>query len=295
MRLFFRNIRWLFRGVKVFALIGKSGTGKSFRAKLVAEKYGIPLIVDDGLIIKGKNILAGESAKKENTYLGAVKTALFQKDSHRRSAVEALRAEKFNKILILATSKKMAEKIAKRLELPPVSRFIMIEDVASQEEIETAMHYRKTHGKHVIPVPSLEIKRTYPQILSDSVKLFFKKGFGLFKKEKVIEKSVVRPEFAEKGSVTISESAVTELILHCLAEYDEELALSRANIVVENGAYRITLFLEVPFGKELASTLHELQQFIIEKLERFTGIIVEELHIIVDKIRGKKAAKKKKI
>ncbi|MEM5947621.1 hypothetical protein WKV44_03590 [Spirochaetia bacterium 38H-sp] len=295
MKLFFTNIKWLFKGVKVFALIGKSGTGKSFRAKLVAEKYGIPIIVDDGLIIKGKNIIAGESAKKENTYLGAVKTALFQKESHKKQAVEALRAEKFNKILILATSKKMAEKIARRLELPAISKFIMIEDVASQEEIETAMHYRKTHGKHVIPVPALEIKRTYPQILSDSVKLFFKKGFAFFKREKMIEKSVVRPEFADKGTVTISESAITEMILHCLAEYDEDLELSRANIVEEKGAYRITLFLSVPFGKELASTMHELQQYIVEKLERFTGIVVEELHIIVDKIRGKKADKKKKI
>ena len=41
--------------VKVYALVGRSGTGKSFRAQLVADKYHIPLIVDDGLLIKNDN------------------------------------------------------------------------------------------------------------------------------------------------------------------------------------------------------------------------------------------------
>jgi ABC-type antimicrobial peptide transport system ATPase subunit len=37
------------RRVKTYALIGGSGTGKSFRAKLLAQKYGIDFIIDDGL------------------------------------------------------------------------------------------------------------------------------------------------------------------------------------------------------------------------------------------------------
>ena len=51
----------------VYALVGKSGTGKSFRAKLLAEKIGISYIIDDGLLIYGDTILAGRSAKQENT------------------------------------------------------------------------------------------------------------------------------------------------------------------------------------------------------------------------------------
>ena len=40
----------------VFALVGESGTGKSFRAKLLAEKYGITAIIDDGLLIQNDKI-----------------------------------------------------------------------------------------------------------------------------------------------------------------------------------------------------------------------------------------------
>ena len=53
------------RGVTVFALVGRSGTGKSFRAKLVAQKFGIDLIIDDGLLIRDQKIIAGRSAKRE--------------------------------------------------------------------------------------------------------------------------------------------------------------------------------------------------------------------------------------
>jgi ABC-type transporter Mla maintaining outer membrane lipid asymmetry ATPase subunit MlaF len=62
---------------EILCIIGKSGTGKSFRAKLLAQKYGIELIVDDGLLIRDQKILAGRSAKKEKAYMAAVKTALF--------------------------------------------------------------------------------------------------------------------------------------------------------------------------------------------------------------------------
>ena len=50
------------RSVTVFALVGESGTGKSFRAKLLSEKYGIEAMIDDGLLIRDDRILAGKSA-----------------------------------------------------------------------------------------------------------------------------------------------------------------------------------------------------------------------------------------
>ena len=44
-------------GIKVFALVGRSGTGKSHHSKLLAQKYHIDLIIDDGLLIKGDKIV----------------------------------------------------------------------------------------------------------------------------------------------------------------------------------------------------------------------------------------------
>ena len=84
----FRYAFWKLKGVKVFALVGKSGTGKSFRSKLMADKHNIDLIIDDGLLIKGDRVLAGRSAKRENNFLTAVRTALFDDDEHQRETIE---------------------------------------------------------------------------------------------------------------------------------------------------------------------------------------------------------------
>ena len=80
--------------------------------KLVAAKYGVDLIIDDGLLIQDQKIIAGKSAKKETAYLSAIKTALFDDPAHRREVRNAIRNSDFKRILIVGTSAKMAAKIA---------------------------------------------------------------------------------------------------------------------------------------------------------------------------------------
>ena len=158
-------IRKLF-GIKVYALVGRSGTGKSFRARLIAGKYGIDLIIDDGLLIKGDNIIAGKSAKSEKVYLTAIKTALFDSVEHRTEVRNKLNEEKFTKILLIGTSEAMVQRIAKRLHLPKPGKVIQIEDIAPEEDIDKALKERAT-GKHVIPIPQVEVEKTmaisYPE------------------------------------------------------------------------------------------------------------------------------------
>lgn len=53
--------------LKVFAFVGPSGTGKSYRAQMVANERNINYIIDDGLLIKDNEVIAGSSAKKAAT------------------------------------------------------------------------------------------------------------------------------------------------------------------------------------------------------------------------------------
>src|SRR6056297_2854481 len=124
MKLGYKSVLWWLKSRKVFALIGKSGTGKSFRAKLIAQKHGIELIIDDGLLIRGNKIIEGKSAKREKAFLGAIRTALFDDDNHRKAVRKALEKEKFSKILIIGTSERMILKICERLRLPEPVRII---------------------------------------------------------------------------------------------------------------------------------------------------------------------------
>ena len=48
--------------MRVLAFVGPSGTGKSYRAQMVASEKNINFIIDDGLLIKDYDVIAGESA-----------------------------------------------------------------------------------------------------------------------------------------------------------------------------------------------------------------------------------------
>ena len=274
-----------FKRIVVYALVGESGTGKSFRAKLVAQKYEIEYIIDDGLLIRDNRIVAGHSAKKEKTFLAAVKVALFDEKTHRDEVAKKLQGEKTKKILILGTSEKMAIKIAARLQLPVPSKIIRIEDISSQDEIEKAIRNRRIEGKHVIPVPSIEVKRSYPNIFYNAIKIFKRKGpIGIGTLPVVHEKSVVRPEYSKRGKVIISEAALSQMVIHCVDEYNGDIRIKKITVKDDAMGYRLVITIDVPYGIQLGGNIHKLQQYIIENIERYTGIFIEEVNIIIDKI-----------
>lgn len=283
----FNKISYFFKRIKVFALVGPSGTGKSYHAKILSQKIGIDLIIDDGLLIRGDKILGGHSAKREKNYMGAVRCALFDEKSHRDEIARCLYKQKFKKILILGTSEKMVNKIAVRLQLPPPQKIIKIEEIATPEEIEKALRSRRVEGKHVIPVPSMEVQRNYPQIFYDRVKVFFSRKQNILggKSEQVFEKSVVRPEFSKNnGTVTISEAALSQIVIQCVEEYDKDVHIKKLSIKTDPNGYRLVILMDVPFGTQLIGKIHQMQEYIVDNVERYTGILIEDAHIIIDKI-----------
>ncbi|HOE08169.1 MAG TPA: hypothetical protein PLU33_02475 [Treponemataceae bacterium] len=276
-----------FKGITVYALVGESGTGKSFRAKLLAQKYGLEAIIDDGLLIKEDKILAGHSAKREKTFLAAVRVALFDDKSHRDDIAKVLQKTGIKKLLILGTSEKMVQKIAMRLQLPSPSKIIKIEDIATQDEIEYAIRSRRIEGKHVIPVPAIEVKRNYPQIFYNAVRVLLKRKKTPIisgNNTKVYEKSVVRPEFSKKGRISISEAALSQMVMHCVSEFDPQIRVKKLVIKTDERGYRLIITIDVPFGTQLTGKIHNMQKYTIDNIEQFTGILIEEVSIIIDKI-----------
>lgn len=278
------SIKQKFSPITVYALVGESGTGKSFRSKIVAEENGIHALIDDGLFILDDKIIAGHTAKKEKTYMGAVRAALFDDKEHRDQVAKALRQSHIKKILLLGTSEKMVSKIAMRLQLPQPTKIINIKDIATEEEIQKAIKSRQVEGKHVIPVPSIEVKKTYPQIFSNSLRELFNHKKGIKNSEKMVEKSVVKPEFSKKGRIEISEAALTQMVMHCVSETEPDIIIKKISIKTNAHGYKIIITIDVPFGTQLTGKIHKLQNFIIDQIESFTGILIEEVSIIIDKI-----------
>ena len=282
----FHHCVWLLKGVRVFGLVGKAGTGKSFRAQLIAKRHGIEMIVDDGLLIRDQRIIAGKSAKQAMGAYSAVKAALFDDPGHTHDVRIALAREKFKRILILGTSERMIQRIARRLNLPSPSRTIKIEEVATPEQIETAKQSRKKDGKHIIPVPAIEVKRRHSKIFFNAVRIFFKRQFGVLKKHDVFEKSIVKPVFTDtdRGRISISEEALTQMVLHCVAEFDAQLVVNKVIFTEKRNNFFIEVLLSVPFKTQLSGSIHALQTYILENIETYTGLLLEDVSITIDTI-----------
>ena len=106
---------------------------------------------------------------------------------------------------------------------------------------------------------------------------FFSKGLFAKKtgKGKLIEKSIVQPEFSKKGRVEISEAALTQMVMHCVAEESPDVKVKKIAIKTDSRGYRLVVTIDVPFGTQLTGKVHKLQQYIIDKIETFTGILIE--------------------
>lgn len=207
--------------MRVLAFVGPSGTGKSYRAQMVAGENNISYIIDDGLLVNGNEVVAGESAKKAPTKIETVKHAIFIDEKERKDMVKAIKRFKPESILILGTSDGMVEKIAANLELPKIEKTIYINEVATKDEMETARNIRVTQGKHVIPVPTFEIKKDFSGYILDPLQIFKSKGSG--KAPYISEKSIIRPTFSYLGNFTISDTVFRQIVEY-LAKKEEGIA-----------------------------------------------------------------------
>lgn len=281
-----------FKKVRIYALVGETGTGKSFRAKLVTHKKNIDMIIDDGLLIRNHRILAGRSAKREKNRVTAIKRAIFEDLDHAHEVRRILESEKFKSILILGTSEKMVARITERLHLPYPDEVIYIEDVASEEEIMAARDSRQLKGKHVIPVPVIEVKQDPAHRIIDTLKIFLKHHPVLFWKKQMAEKTVVQPPFSQRGRLSVSEAALSQMIMHCIREYSEDIGIDRIIIDITASGYEVEVKLKVLFGMIVSELLAGLQDYIITNIEQFSGIHIEAVHLTIDQVDKNSHGKK---
>lgn len=261
--------------MKVYALVGPSGTGKSHRAVLLANQHKIPLIVDDGLLIHAGKIMAGRSAKREESKMGAIRRALFYDKKQTKDVKDCLKKLNENKILILGTSIGMVERINERLELNGINRYIDITEISSQEEIDKALSVRNNEGKHVIPAPTIEVNKDFSGYLLHSLELFFKKDDQTIRHEK----SIVRPRFSFYGNLSINNRVLVDLIEYLLNSYNNITDYKKIKVEEIANQLIVDISLEISYGIKIREFTKMFRTALKEHLENNTGINVKEINI----------------
>ena len=264
--------------MKVYGLIGKSGTGKSFQAVNLCKQLNIESIIDDGLFICRNKVIAGISAKRQKTRVGAVKSALFYNDAHRDEVVEAINRIKPSSILVLGTSDEMVDRIVKRLELGRIGKRIYIEDITTEADRAIAQKQRNELGQHAIPAPTFQLKRQFSGCFMTPMRMLLKE----FAQGKALsEKSVVRPTYSYLGGYKISEKVMSD-IAECVRREDGNITeLSKVSVFPVQEGVDMYVAINIKYGTDLFGAAERYQKNLAGKIEEMTSFNVNSLEVEV--------------
>lgn len=269
--------------MQVYAFVGKTGTGKSYNAQKVAKKYGIRFIIDDAILIKDNKVIAGKSAKTEASKIASVKAAIFLDEVRKKQMCDAIKKEKVDKILILGTSDKMVRTIAENLKLDEICHTIYIEEIATKEQIEEARRSRTEEGKHIVPVPTFEIKKQFSGYFLDSLKIF-----NLFNKTDedidVSEKTIIRPTYSYLGNFVISDTVINEIISYSVARVPGVSKVMKVVTQKYIDGMKLDIDIEIKFGFNIPKLSSEIKNTVIYAVDKSTGINLFGININVKSI-----------
>lgn len=270
--------------VDVIALVGASGTGKSYRALQVAQEHEADALIDDGILIQNGKIIAGSSAKKEKNKIMAVRRAIFVLPGHAEEVRDAIRRIKPNRILIIGTSENMVHKIAKTLRLPSIQLIIRIEDIATHREIQQAQFHRLKEGKHIIPVPTIELKSHFSGYLIDPLQSLFKRS--RIKRRKLGEKSIVRPIFSYYGKLIIDDRVIRSIVEKIVRAREfirsvKHIDIRHLKSGDEDRGLTISCEVVLSYGSHIPTLVSQTQARIREAIEFTTGMVVRAIDIVV--------------
>ena len=272
--------------MKIIGLSGKSGTGKSYNAMELCGRMQIDGMIDDGLLIIENRIVAGISAKKQPTKIGAVKTALFSDNAHSEAVKKAIKKMEPKSLLIIGTSEKMIRQIAERLELPMPSRMVYIEDITTLDQRIKARKLRAETGTHVIPAPTFQVKRQFSGYFLDPMKRL--RGGAGSDRTITTEKTVVRPTYSYLGNYEISNKVITDIVHHA-ANINGNVASVlwvTSNNNTESGLY-VRVILQLNCGAKIRKAAAAIQKNVYDTIGHMTAFNVQSVDVEVRGLKRK--------
>lgn len=272
--------------MEVIAFFGPPGTGKSDRALVVAYENKASCIIDDGILIYHSRIVAGKTAKREESRLKAVRRAIFWDAEQREEVRQALEKINPKRVLILGTSDRMVETICKALGLPKPSKYIRIQDVARPDEMLKAKEARNKEGKHVIPVPTMELKPYFKGYLIDPLRFFRNRKKEMPKRfSENEERSVVRPVFSYYGKLSFSDRVIESLVYYAVRDM-KKIRITYVRSEKSTGQMNgLILFIDVSVKpgtpQEIKKIIHTMRDRIQREIEHTTGMSLDTIKVNV--------------
>ena len=135
---------------------------------------------------------------------------------------------------------------------------------------------RNKEGKHIIPVPTFELKRQFSGYFTDPITLFFKrKGQTIAE-----EKTIMRPSYSYLGEYKISQKVIADICAYEISRFDSIYKLNKMKIITAaNGFLTIDIDVTVNFPCRVSKQMELAAGQVKESVENHTGIAIRRVSV----------------
>ena len=155
--------------------------------------------------------------------------------------------------------------------------------------MEEAVRIRRTEGKHIVPVPTFEIKKDFSGILLDPFRILSrgrKKNKKNKKENAGVERSVIRPVFSYFGKYTIKDKVFKDIIrLVCdRIKGITEISTIRIDKAPDSNDVEISMNMEIAYGYNISEMAEEMKKQAKKELEYMTSVNISMVNVKIVKI-----------
>ena len=137
---------------------------------------------------------------------------------------------------------------------------------------------RQVEGKHVIPVPTFEIKKDFSGYILDPLQIFKSKGKN--EQPYISEKSIIRPTFSYLGNYTISDTVLKDIIDYLATKTEAIHKIYRTRIEKSTQGASIYIEIIILYGYNIIESLNNFKKKCKKEIENLTAMNVEKIEIL---------------
>ena len=139
-------------------------------------------------------------------------------------------------------------------------------------------------GKHVVPVPTLEIKKQFSGYFMDSLKNFSFKNKDNQKEVEVTEKTIIRPTYSYLGKYSISDTAISSIVNFVVSKIEGVSKIYKVNINKFNDGMKLDIDIEIKYGSRIPNVASQIKNTVVYAVDNAAGINIFGINIKIKSI-----------
>ena len=147
-----------------------------------------------------------------------------------------------------------------------------------------AKRMRIEEGKHVIPVPTFEIKKEFSGYFLHPLR-GFQRNLDKEKSTGMADKSIVRPTFSYMGDYKISDNVINEIAIHEANKIDGLEKVQNINLRKTNHGVHIDMTVIIKYGYSIFDVCKQIQYSVRDNVEKYTSVNARRVNILVKNLK----------